>query len=128
MGDAACQNSDAFQLLSGKSRILGSLYFGDVFDHGEAMDGPAVSIADQGCSQADPDDFALLVQISLSQLVKGYVASEKPAGKLQIRCQVVGVRDVGERQLEEFCFRVPYHLTKRSVGLQKAIVFSYECQ
>ena len=36
------------------------------------------------------------------------------------------MRDIAERHLEEFCFRVPYHLTKRAVDLQEAIVLSHE--
>src|SRR5271170_7166675 len=100
MGDARGQNSDAFQLLPGESRLLRSLDFGEVFDHGDAMDGLAIPVADQGCGQADPDDFTVLAHISLSELVKRYVASEKPIGKLRIRCQVIRVRDIDERQSE----------------------------
>src|ERR1035438_5442931 len=103
MGDAACQNSDAFQLLSGKSRLLVSLDFRDVFDHGKAVDRLAFSIADKGCSQADPNDFTLLAHTSLSLLTKGYVAFQKPIGKLHIRCEVIRVRDIAERHLQEFC-------------------------
>src|ERR1700722_5992357 len=115
MSDATRQNSYAFQLLSGKARLLAALDFGDVFDHGNSMNGPAFSIADQGCSQVDPDSFTILAHISLAQLERRYVAPKEPIGKLYIRGQVIRVRDVAERQLQEFRFRIPYHSTKRAV-------------
>src|ERR1051325_2132333 len=104
MSNAARENSDAFQLLSAKSLPLGSSDLGDVFDHGKAGSRSTFLIVETGCRQLDPDDFAIFLHIPLLQLKEGYFAFEEPLGELDIRAQVVWMRDLGKRQLQEFFF------------------------
>jgi len=126
VGDAARQNANAFQLLSGKSLLLSELGLGDVFDHGKSVDRLAVGTMDNGCSKVDPDYLTAPLHIPLLDAVDRYVALEETLGKLNVRSHVIRVRNFGKGLLDEFRLFVTHHTTKGTVYLHETIVSSHK--
>src|SRR5262249_25118173 len=125
--NTAGQRSHALQFLSSQRVLLGTLDFRDVLDHAQPVEGIAIVIKDKGFRQVNPNALTILLHIALLQAVAGYLAPEKPSGKLHFRTQVIRVRDIGKSHLDECLLRVTYHLTKCMVNLQEAMVPSHKC-
>ena len=126
MSDAAGQHAEAFQLLPGDGFLVSALGFGDVLDHGEAVQRQTLGIADDGRGQCGPNDVAILLHVSFLHPIAGDFPTEHPPGKFPIYLQVFRIRDIPEGHSGEFRFGVADHATQRTVDLQEAVILSHQ--
>jgi hypothetical protein len=102
--------------------VGGLTALGDVLDLGDEVQRVAVLVAHERDAEQDPDDAAVLAEVPLLHPVARPLAGDRLLQVGEVGVEIVGMRDVLERQVEQLVLGVADDLAEGGVHLDEAPV------